>query len=223
MLKTLPITGINEANEHTAGVGNLIYNRERVMAYGPRFDEAFVFASEVHRQDTRKGSSIPYITHLMAVASIVGTFGGTEDQVIGALLHDAIEDCVETIPDIAEQIGAKFGPDVLAIVDACSDTVVFPKPDWKTRKETYLKHLAESSHDAPYLLVSLADKVHNAGSIVLDYRQIGDELWGRFNKAAGREGTLWYYQELSKIFLRLLPGALADELARLVEVMGRDN
>src|SRR5690554_4947799 len=108
------------------------------MAYGKRFDEALLFASEVHRQDTRKGSEIPYITHLLAVASIVGTFGGTEDQVIAGLLHDAVEDCVETIPDIADQIRERFGADVLAIMLACSDTVEFPKPDWKTRKETYL-------------------------------------------------------------------------------------
>ncbi len=189
------------------------------MAYGKRFDDAFLFASEVHRLDTRKGSSIPYITHLMAVASIVGTYGGTEDQAIGGLLHDAVEDCVETIPDIAEQIREKFGADVLAIVLACSDTVVHPKPDWKTRKENYLAALAGCEPGAANLLVSLADKVHNAGSIVLDYRQFGDELWGRFNKAAGRDGTVWYYRELSNIFLRLLPGGLADELARLVDVM----
>lgn len=193
------------------------------MAYGKRFDEAFLFASEVHRKDTRKGGDIPYITHLMAVASIVGTYGGTEDQVIGGLLHDAVEDCVEKIPDIAEQIRERFGDDVLAIVLACSDTVVHPKPDWKTRKETYLAALADSEPGSANLLVSLADKVHNAGSIVLDYRQVGDELWDRFNKAAGREGTNWYYRELSEIFLRLLPGALADELERLVSEMSKEN
>lgn len=189
------------------------------MAYSTRFDEALVFASEIHRQQTRKGNGVPYITHLLAVASIVGTYGGSETQVIGGLLHDAIEDCVREIPDIAAQIQSRFGGEVLAIVQACSDTEEDPKPPWRARKEAYLAHLVEAAPEAPHLLVSLADKVHNASSIVQDYRVIGDKIWERFNPAAGREGTLWYYRSLSRIFLEKQPGPLARELARIVDVM----
>ncbi len=189
------------------------------MAYSTKFDEALVFASEIHRHQTRKGNGVPYITHLLAVASIVGTYGGSETQVIGGLLHDAIEDCVREIPDIAAQIHGRFGGEVLAIVQACSDTEEDPKPPWRARKEAYLAHLAEAAPEAPYLLVSLADKVHNASSIVQDYRVIGDKIWERFNPAAGREGTLWYYRSLSRIFLEKQPGPLATELARIVDVM----
>lgn len=189
------------------------------MAYSTKFDDALVFASEIHRHQTRKGNGVPYITHLLAVASIVGTWGGSETQVIGGLLHDAIEDCVRDIPDIARQIQSRFGDEVLALVQACSDTEEDPKPPWRARKEAYLAHLAEAPSEAPYLLVSLADKVHNASSIVQDYRVIGDKIWERFNPAAGREGTLWYYRSLSRIFLEKQPGPLARELARIVDVM----
>ena len=106
--------------------------------YGERFDEAFVFASQIHREQVRKGSGIPYIIHLMAVTSLVGEHGGTEDQVVAALLHDAIEDCIGAIPDIAEQIEARFGPEVYEIVDGCTDAETLPKPPWEQRKQAHL-------------------------------------------------------------------------------------
>ena len=166
--------------------------------YTVRFDEALVFASEIHRSQFRKGSGVPYITHLLSVAALVGEFGGTESQVIGALLHDAIEDCVQTTPDIAEQIRSRFGEDVHGIVVACSDTVIYPKPPWRERKETYLETLRHKSPDHPALIVSAADKLHNARSIVVDYQDMGDEIFERFR--GKREGTLWYYQSLVTIF-----------------------
>ena len=186
--------------------------------YSKRFDEALRCASQWHRAQTRKGKSTPYINHLMAVAAIIGSNGGTEDQVIGALLHDAIEDCVGEIPKIDEQIRELFGEEVLAIVEGCTDAYEDPKPDWKPRKEAYLAHLRELPNDSPILLVSLADKVHNARSIVRDLNEVGDTLWGRFS--AKKEESLWYYRSLAEIFEAKIPGWLSGELRRLVGEMG---
>ena len=192
------------------------------MAYTERFDEALTFASKLHRTQTRKGKDVPYITHLLAVASLVGTNGGDEDQVIAALLHDAIEDCVADVPDVAHRIEERFGSRVLHIVESCSDTLEPKKDDqdeedWKVRKQTYLIHLRELPDDSPVLLVSLADKVHNARSIVADLHKVGDELWERFN--AGRTDSLWYYSSLAEIFAEKHPGYLATGLQSLVESM----
>jgi (p)ppGpp synthase/HD superfamily hydrolase len=183
--------------------------------YTDRFDRALVFASEVHRNQIRKGSGVPYVTHLLVVASIVGEHHGTEAQVVAALLHDAIEDCIQDVPDIREQIEARFGADVLAIVEACTDADTHPKPPWRERKEAYLARLREKPAEHPALLVSLADKVHNSRSILRDYRQIGDELWERFR--GGHEGTLWYYRSLSDIFAARRPGPLATEFEQIVD------
>lgn len=187
--------------------------------YGERFDEAFVFASQIHREQVRKGSGIPYIIHLMAVTSLVGEHGGTEDQVVAALLHDAIEDCIGAIPDIAEQIEARFGPEVYEIVDGCTDAKTDPKPPWRERKERYIEQLRARPNDSPVLLVSCADKVHNAGSILRDYRAIGDALWDRFR--GGRDGTLWYYRELADAFSEKKLGSMSRELRRVVDAIHR--
>ena len=186
--------------------------------YSERFDEALRCASQWHRAQKRKGKSTPYINHLMAVAALVGSNGGTEDQVIGALLHDAIEDCVGEIPDIVDQIRERFGEEVLAIVDGCTDAYEDPKPKWEPRKKAYLAHLRELPDDSPILLVSLADKVHNAQSIVRDMNDVGDEIWERFS--ATKEQSLWYYRTLVEIFEAKTPGWLSGELRRLVGEMG---
>lgn len=187
------------------------------MPYSKRFDKALAFACDIHREQTRKGKDIPYINHLMAVASLVGSNGGDEDQVIGALLHDAIEDCIDDVPDIREQIRQKFGERVLEIVEGCTDADTHPKPPWAERKQAYLDHLRELPDDSPVLLVSLSDKVHNARAILRDLRVHGDELWERFKGKHG--GTLWYYHTLATIFEEKRPGHLADELRRVVEAM----
>lgn len=187
------------------------------MTYSQRFDEALTWANELHRDQKRKGKDVPYINHLMAVASLVGSNGGDEDQVIGALLHDAIEDCIGEVDDIQDQIRDKFGERVLEIVDGCTDAYEDPKPDWPERKQAYLEHLRELSDDSPVLLVSLSDKVHNARSILRDLRKHGDELWGWFK--GKHAGTLWYYNTLAGIFEDKQPGYLADELRRVVEAM----
>ena len=182
-----------------------------VKALGERFDLALKMASEYHADQKRKGADTPYFGHLLGVASLVIDEDGTEDEAIAALLHDAPEDQggMETL----DEIGRIFGDQVRKIVYRLSDTFEDPKPPWQERKEEYLAHLKEED-DRSVLLVSIADKLHNARSIVLDLADDGVEVWDRFT--GGREGSLWYYGELVKIFDQRFPGALADEFSRTV-------
>jgi (p)ppGpp synthase/HD superfamily hydrolase len=180
------------------------------MGLSRTFDDALVYAANLHREQTRKGSGIPYIAHLMSVSSRVLSAGGSEVQAIGGLLHDAAED--QGGEATLEVIRKRFGPDVAQIVADCTDSWSDPKPEWRQRKEAYLSSLPNKSPTS--LLVSLADKVDNAEAILNDYRQIGDDLWGRFT--GGRAGTIWYYRTLSSIFDRALPGPLARDLSRAV-------
>lgn len=175
-----------------------------------RFDDAFQFAHELHRRQQRKGTSIPYISHLMTVAGLVLEHGGTEDQAIAGLLHDAPED--QGGAATLAEIRTRFGNTVAGIVADCTDAWTEPKPDWRPRKEAYIERLRHKQRES--LLVSLADKTHNAEAILSDYRALGDELWSRFN--GGAEGTRWYYNALAGVFAVVLPGALSDRLARAV-------
>jgi O-acetyl-ADP-ribose deacetylase (regulator of RNase III) len=181
----------------------------------PRFAEALEAAAMMFAAKTKKGGSIPYISHLLGVCAIALENGATEDEAIAALLHDTIEDI--TPADQARAAVARFGPEVLRIVEGCSDSWTHPKPPWKERKEAYIRHMEEA--DRSVLLVSAADKVHNAQAIVSDLRQVGDEVWKRFN--ATREQELWYYRELLKVFERRLTDrpALVSELELAVGEM----
>lgn len=183
--------------------------------YGPRFEDALAYAARLHRAQVRKGSGIPYITHLLAVAAIVGEHGGGEDEVIAALLHDAVED--QGGQPRLEEIRARYGDAVAAIVWGCTDADTVPKPPWRARKEAYVAHLADASPGVR--LVSSADKLHNARSILADLNALGPALWDRFT--GGRDGSLWYYRALADAFLRLGPGPLADELDRTVREIAR--
>jgi (p)ppGpp synthase/HD superfamily hydrolase len=161
-----------------------------------RFARALALAIEAHAGQLRKGTDIPYIAHPMGVASIALEFGASEDQAIAALLHDALEDGG---PHYAPLIEEQFGPRVLTLVEACTDGVPDTsgaKADWGERKRTYLAHLIKAP--AEVLLVSGADKLHNARAIVSDLITIGPEVFKRFK--AGREGTLWYYRALADVF-----------------------
>jgi (p)ppGpp synthase/HD superfamily hydrolase len=178
---------------------------------GECFQRALVFACELHRDQVRKGSKgIPYIAHLLGVASIVIEDGGDEDEAIAALLHDGPEDRGGRAT--LERIRHEFGDRVADIVEGCSDTLEDPKPPWRERKEAYLVHLEEAPDEV--LRVSLADKVHNARAILSDYREVGEELWSRFNGT--REESLWYYRSLVEIFARRCSGPLAEELETTV-------
>lgn len=162
-----------------------------------RYDRALVWAADIHRTQTRKGGDIPYLSHLLAVSSLVIEHGGDEDQAIAGLLHDAIEDC----DDVHEaDVARRFGPRVAAIVVACSDRTVTPKPPWLPRKQSYLAHLAEVEADV--LLVSLADKTHNARTIAIDVERDGEAFFARFN--GGADGSRWYYRRLADAYRKRL-------------------
>ncbi len=157
-----------------------------------RFERAFMYAMVVHGRAERKGTKIPYMAHLLGVTSLVLQYGGTEDQAIGALLHDAAEDGggESRLRDIERT----FGPAVAAIVDGCSDTLSTTKEPWLTRKVGYISRVP--NEPAFTLLVSVADKIHNVGALLADYRTEGEALWSRFNPDAGKDGTVGYYRGL---------------------------
>ncbi|HEV2484568.1 MAG TPA: HD domain-containing protein [Terracidiphilus sp.] len=163
---------------------------------GPRFLRAFLFAAEKHSGQTRKASTIPYIAHLMGVASLVLEAGGDEDLAIAALLHDVVEDCGGA--PMLKQVRRRFGARVAKVVDGCTDAYVVPKPPWRERKENYIRRLKKEGPDTR--LVSAADKLNNVRSILSDYRALGESIWSRFN--GGRDGTLWYYRTLRDVFLQ---------------------
>ena len=180
------------------------------MPYGEKFGEALDYAMRVHRDQRRKGTQVPYVTHLLAVAAIVGENGGKEDEVVAALLHDAPEDQGgrERLEDIRE----RFGDEVVGIVAGCTDTYEDPKPPWRERKEAYVAHIYHAPESVR--LVSAADKLHNARAILADLRVVGDELWQRFT--GGKEGTLWNYRALVTAFRAAGSNAVVEELDRVV-------
>jgi (p)ppGpp synthase/HD superfamily hydrolase len=173
-----------------------------------RLADALDFAVRAHGDQVRKGTKIPYVSHLLGVAGLVFEGGGDEELAIAGLLHDVLEDTSAS----EEQLEETFGPRIARIVEACSDTQAKPKPPALERKKLYLGHLEQT--DADTLLVSLADKLHNARTLLLDFRTGGAAVFQRFNLS--REETLWYYGELANVYARRRPRALADELKRVV-------
>jgi (p)ppGpp synthase/HD superfamily hydrolase len=185
--------------------------------YSSRLIDALGVAARLHAMQRRKGSEIPYLAHLLGTCSIALDYGADEDEAIAALLHDAIEDVQPT--EDARAAVAKFGERVLHIVEGCTDSDQHPKPPWHARKQAYVNHVAEA--DASVLLVSSADKLHNARSVVADLRQHGASTWDRFT--GGQDGSLWYYRALVDAF-RANPAhhsPLVDELDRTVTEMER--
>ncbi len=174
------------------------------------FEQALLFATRKHAGQSRKGTSVPYVAHLLSVAGLVLEAGGDEDLAIAALLHDAVEDCGGA--PMLKEIRRRFGKRVAHVVDGCTDSDTFPKPPWRERKENYLKHLRTA--DADTRLVSAADKLHNARTILTDYRESGESIWERFQ--GRREGTLWYYRALLNEFQRKKSNRLINELERVV-------
>lgn len=180
------------------------------MLLSSQFQKAFDFAFRLHASQTRKGSDIPYISHLMAVTALVIEDGGDEEQAIAALLHDAVEDQggIATLMEIQ----TRFGDRVASVVRGCTDSFMTPKPPWRERKDTYLSHLRSAPKDIRR--VSLADKLHNAQSILRDLRKERDSIWERFN--GGKDGTIWYYTSLVDVFQQIDDSPMVDELTRVV-------
>jgi (p)ppGpp synthase/HD superfamily hydrolase len=184
--------------------------RQTVVRLGSRFERALLFATRKHARQTRKGTTVPYVAHLLSVAGLVLEARGDEDLAIAALLHDVVEDCGGA--PMLREIRRRFGKRVAHVVDGCTDTDVTPKPPWRQRKENYLKHLRTA--DADVRLVSAADKLHNARSVLADYREIGDRVWDRFQ--GKRDGTLWYYRALLDEFRHTKPNRLINQFERVV-------
>ena len=178
-----------------------------------RFDEALVLASSLHREQARKASNVPYVAHLLGVAALVLEEGGSEDMAIAALLHDAAEDQggEETLAEIA----AAFGAEVARWVRQASDSFVHPKPEWETRKRHHLAQIPMADREAR--LIMLADKVHNARSILADHARVGPTTWNRFS--VPRDRTVWYYETLLEVFDRGLSPVLYDTLTDCVRRM----
>jgi (p)ppGpp synthase/HD superfamily hydrolase len=174
-----------------------------------RFERALIYAFRKHLGQGRKGTKVPYISHLLAVAGLVLEAGGDEDLAIAALLHDVVEDCGGR--PMLRGIRRRFGKRVANIVEGCSDSFESPKPPWRERKEQYLAHLRAAGSDER--LVSAADKLHNASTILRDYREFGEPIFERFQ--GKRDGTLWYYRSLVSEFKRM-PNRLGNELERVV-------
>jgi (p)ppGpp synthase/HD superfamily hydrolase len=190
---------------------------------GERFDQAFAFASRTHHLQVRKNSGeVPYMAHLLAVSSLVLEAGGDEDLAIAALLHDAAED--QGGEAMLAEIGKRFGPRVMRIVQGCSDTFVLPKPPWYERKRAYVAHVRDVA-DADVCMVSAADKLHNARSILSDHYRIGDVVFDRFK--ASKDQTLWYYREMVEALRsaivrnRLEDGQQNEGVVRLVDELHR--
>ncbi len=158
------------------------------MAVSERLSNAFSLTRTLHGDQIRKGTGVPYLTHLMFVSALVGEYGGDEDLMIAGLLHDALEDQPDriTLPQIIDRFGWRVG----RVVEGCSDCQSLPKPPWEGRKRAFVQRLRNESADVK--LVAAADKLHNCGTFVRDIQRLGNGLWARFN--APKEKQCWYFR-----------------------------
>lgn len=182
-----------------------------------RFESALVYATRLHANQTRKISGVPYISHLLSVTALVLEAGGTQEEAIAALLHDAVED--QGGKPIRDDIRQLFGETVLAIIDGCTEWDTPPKPPWQERKQSYVNNLRSASPSVR--LVSLADKLHNSRSLLADWQQYGDVIWTNFS--AGREKTLWFYQSLVQVYQQTGSDWMTQEIERVVNQLCQEN
>jgi (p)ppGpp synthase/HD superfamily hydrolase len=175
-----------------------------------RFENALVYATRLHAEQIRKATGVPYISHLLSVTALVLEDGGDEDEAIAALLHDAVED--QGGQATRAEIYRLFGERVGAIVDGCTEFDSEIKPPWYERKQHYIEQLRQGSPASRR--VALADKLHNARTILQDYRQQGEAIWSVFT--TGKEGMLWFYHSLLKMYREIAPTPMVEELARVV-------
>lgn len=176
-----------------------------------RFEEALLYASQLHALQTRKVSGNPYIAHLLSAAALVLEDGGTEDEAIAALLHDAIED--QGGDQTRQEIRRRFGEKVTEIVNGCTDAETMPKPPWRERKEKFISSLASASPEV--IRVSTADKLDNVRSLLVYYERFGEQVWDKFK--GKREGTIWYYEEVTKALCLRSNSGLVMALEKAVQ------
>lgn len=176
---------------------------------------------------------MPYITHLMAVAALVGEYGGSQNQIVAALLHDAAEDAAAARAEdsgaaraedaagdsggraVLAAIDERFGAQVAGYVEACSDTLAYPKPPWRERKTAFIERLAGECREVKLLVA--ADKLHNARCTLRDLRREGPQVWTRFK--GGRDGTRWYYRAVVDALARGWQHPILDELRETVSCL----
>lgn len=185
------------------------------MRLTPVFVEALSFSAQLHLAQQRKGSGVPYLSHVLGVCSLVLEYGGTEDEGIAALLHDAVED--QGGQPVLARIRQRFGDPVASIVEECTDADVQPKPPWKERKVKYVTHLRTATPSGR--LVSSADKIHNARAILADHRALGSDVWRRFS--ADRSEVLWYYRAVVEALQSNWSHPIVEELDRTVSQLER--
>ncbi|MGQ9821892.1 MAG: HD domain-containing protein [Thermogutta sp.] len=176
------------------------------MEFSDRFEHALSWAIALHGEQKRKLSGVPYVGHLLRVCGTVMEYAGDEDEVIAALLHDALED--QNRPGLADEIADRFGSGVLHIIKQCSDREDSPPPPWRKRKEAFLEHLKMA--DASVRLVTAADKLDNVRNLMTSYRVWGDRVWEHFR--GGKEGTLWYYRAAVNVLRHASENPLILEL-----------
>ena len=183
-----------------------------------RFTSAIEYARILHIE-RRKGTDVPYMAHLLGVASLVmgeaghAGFPVTEDMVIAALLHDAAEDHGGVLR--LQDIEHNFGSNVSRMVEGLSDSLTADphhKEPWPERKKGYIQRLSKEPADVR--LISAADKLYNARAILEDYRECGPRVWDRFKR--GREDQIWYFNELLKVYELHGGSRIVEELRRVV-------
>jgi len=187
-----------------------------MLHLSPKYAEAVAYAATAHADQVRKGTDIPYVSHVLAVSALVVEHGGSEAQAIAGLLHDVLEDCG---PEHGADIEARFGAEVLAMVEALTDGTPDAqgvKPPWQARKQRYLDHLAAA--ELAVVLVSACDKLHNATAIADDHAAIGEAVFDRFSQPKAQ--TVWYYHQLAGVISRRL-GPTHPLVARLQATLGR--
>ncbi|NIP42773.1 MAG: HD domain-containing protein [Aliifodinibius sp.] len=178
--------------------------------------EAFAYAYKLHADQKRKGSDTPYIAHLMSVAARVYEMGGSETEIIAALLHDSVED--QGGRTVLDEIHDRFGDEVAQIVLNCSDSMGKPKPPWRERKVAFLARI--KTFDESTLRVVLADKTHNVSSTLLDLKTNAQStVWKKFN--GGKSGSIWYYTQLKLELSKRIDSIYMDEFCAIVDEIVR--
>jgi len=185
--------------------------KEPLSVLSRKFESALAFANQVHAHQKRKDSGAPYFAHVIGVAALVLEDGGSEEEAIAALLHDTAED--QGGQAMLDEIAERFGKTIAQIVAECSDTLISPKPPWQARKENHINGLRTARPET--IRIMLADKVYNSRNLLRSLQERGEIVWENFK--GGRDGTIWYFQQMYAVFAETKSGYMLDEFARNIK------